>query len=353
MKKTFFSTLMAGLITLLPLCPTKAQLTTTVRVNKIWDRGTHAAFTSLLKWQGSYYCTFREGYSHIFDAQGNAEGHVVILRSADGDSWQQVADLGMAGYDLRDPKLSEMPDGRLMVTIGGSIYRNRELQGAHPMVSFSTDGQHFTTPQPIEIEAAARSERDWVWRVTWHQGVGYGVSYPSAGKNYIDLLCTTDGIHYRLVKRINLEGFPNETTLRFLSDGRMAMMVRRDQADQQGYWGISAPPYTEWDLQPMGFRIGGQDFIWLTDDLCIVGTRTYFTSHNKTALFRGSPKGDWEEIYVLPSDGDTSYPGLLLEGNELWVSYYSSTAQPGKCAVYLAKLPLNVILHSSAHPAAP
>jgi hypothetical protein len=35
MKKTFFSTLMAGLIALLPLYPTKAQLTTMVRVNKI------------------------------------------------------------------------------------------------------------------------------------------------------------------------------------------------------------------------------------------------------------------------------------------------------------------------------
>ena len=62
----------------------------------------------------------------------------------------------------------------------------------------------------------------------------------------------------------------------------------------------------------------------------------------KGCLFRGTPKGYWEEIYVLPSNGDTSYPGLLLEGNEVWVSYYSSTTQPGKCAIYLAKLPLSL-----------
>ena len=52
-----------------------------------------------------------------------------------------------------------------------------------------------------------------------------------------------------------------------------------------------------------------------------------------------TPDGRFEQIAVLPSGGDTSYPGFLVVGDELWVSYYSSHATP-KAAVYLARIPL-------------
>ena len=341
-KRRLFVLLLIGL--LLPVA-IMAQTKVTVTVDKIWDAGTHAAFTSLVKYKGAYYCTFREGYSHIFDERGEAEGQVRILKSTDGNTWQSVACFGVEGIDLRDPKLSEMPDERLMVTIGGSVYRGKKLVRATPMVSFSTDGQHFTTPQPIEIEEQARSAFDWVWRVTWHKGVGYGVSYAGSQNPYINLLRTTDGIHYSLVKKIELDGFANETTLRFLPDDRMLMMVRRDQGDQQGYWAVSNAPYTDWEFQPMGFRLGGQDFVAIDEEHLIVGTRTYFNlPHAKTALYRGTIRGDWNEVYVLPSDGDTSYPGIIVEGDEVWVSYYSSTGIPNKAAIFLAKLPLSLFL---------
>ncbi|MBO6247802.1 MAG: hypothetical protein J6N54_03205, partial [Bacteroidales bacterium] len=56
----------------------------TYSVEKIWDKGTHAAFTSLVEFKGKYYITFREGYSHIFDQDGNAEGRIRILESKNG-----------------------------------------------------------------------------------------------------------------------------------------------------------------------------------------------------------------------------------------------------------------------------
>lgn len=55
-----------------------------------------------------------------------------------------------------------------------------------------------------------------------------------------------------------------------------------------------------------------------------------------------SRDGRFEQIAVLPSGGDTSYPGFLVVGNELWVSYYSSHATP-KAAVYLARIPLKTL----------
>ena len=85
-------------------------------VEKIWGDGfTHCAFTSLIKFNGRYYCAFREGASHIFDNEGKAEGKIRIISSRNGKSWKSVALVGKEGCDFRDPKLSVMPDGRILV----------------------------------------------------------------------------------------------------------------------------------------------------------------------------------------------------------------------------------------------
>ena len=58
-----------------------------------------------------------------------------------------------------------------------------------------------------------------------------------------------------------------------------------------------------------------------------------------TSLFKGPPlfeidpaAGKLRELVTLPSGGDTSYPGLVLRGDNLYVSYYSS--HEGKTSIY-------------------
>lgn len=323
----------------------------TIRVNRIWDSGKHCAFTSIIRFKDRYYVSFREAESHIFDDDGVARGSVRILASEDGETWRSVAHMTKSGYDLRDPKLSVTPDGRLMVTIGGSIYgADKKLEGRIPQVSFSTDGETFTEPAPIELDSKAKNGNDWLWRVDWMEGVGYGVVYSLLAENprkvergsVVTLVKTSDGIHYEDVTTIDLPDFPNETTVRFLPDKRMLMMVREDSGDLQGYWGVSDPPYTEWSFKKMGLQLGGPDFIVLEDQTIIAGTRSYFLpGSNKTLLLKGSPEGGFKEICFLPSGGDTSYPGLIVVGDELWVSYYSSH-ETDKASVYLAKMPLSM-----------
>lgn len=315
-------------------------------VNKIWDNGKHCAFTSLIKYKGLYICSFREGETHIFDSRGNAEGKVRILVSTDGDAWEALDLTGKTGIDLRDPKLSVMPDGRLMVTTGGSIYRNRKLTGIEPQVMFSNDGRNYTAPQPIQLPEEVGSH-PWLWRVTWHEGTGYGIVYAKNDTplSKLYLVKTDDGIHYSLVKTIEMDGFPNESTVRFLPDGRMAIMVRRDAGDCLGYWGTSHAPYTEWEWKKMEFRVGGPDFIVLDDGTVIAGSRNhYIPSSPQTTLYTGNSEGKFKETLVLPSGGDTSYPGIIKVGDELWVSYYS-THETGNASVYLAKIPLALLKH--------
>lgn len=317
-----------------------------VAVKLIWDKD-YSAFPSLEKFGNAYFVSFREGETHIFDSQGEASGKARILRSEDGETWTSVALLAKEGFDLRDPHLSVTPDGRLMVLMGGSIYRDKKLTGKIPHVSFSKDGKTFSDPEPVVYEDNPSATTEWFWRLTWHGDTGYTVSY---GSGKLLLLETKDGLHYRKITTLAIDGSPNETTVRFLPDGRMLLLARREGSDQSGCWGVSKPPYTDWNFKLTGFRIGGPDFLVLDEDTVLAGGRAYLEKANRTRIWKGDLDGKFEVRYTLPSGGDCSYPGLLRVGEELWVVYYSShelkTPEGGKRAgIYFARIPLSRLLN--------
>jgi len=314
-----------------------------IMVERIWDRG-YSAFPSIVRYQDAMYVSFREGVSHIFDEKGIAAGKTRILRSTDGEHWESVALLEKEGYDLRDPKLSVTADGRLMVIQGGSVYVDKQLVKRIPQVSFSADGCSFSAPQPVDYPGSGPFA--WFWRVTWHEEVGYTVNYGEADEHKLELLKTTDGLHYEKITDIALDGFPNETTVRFLPDGRMVLLIRRDMEDRMAHLGVSVPPYTNWQIKPLPFQIGGPEMTVLPDGALLIGGRAYFKNgETKTCLWMGNAEGDFEVWKILPSGGDNSYPGFLIEDGELKVVYYSShelTRPDGRprAGIYLARIPL-------------
>ncbi|MCQ2346686.1 MAG: glycoside hydrolase [Paludibacteraceae bacterium] len=325
---------LTALITL--ICKYRPQ-PNAIQVQRIWE-GDYCAFTSLVKYNDKYYCAFREAPQHHVTEDGKG-GIARIIVSGDGKQWESLAAFEMDGVDLRDPKLSQMPDGRLMILMDGSVYDNRKLVNMYPQVSFSEDGITFSDLQPAILDSAICHDYEWIWRVTWHEGVGYGVIY---GSQYT-LVKTTDGIHYQLVTALNIDNAPGETTLRFLSDGTMLLMARCEGQNKHGVWGKSLPPYTDWEYTEMNIPLGGPDFLVVDDSLTILGTRSLYASE-KTMMLKGTLDGNFEEICILPSGGDdNSYPGMLIEGNELWVTYYSRH-ELDKAAIYLAKLPLSDFL---------
>jgi len=147
---------------------------TDIKVSRIYSDENYNAFTSLIKFKDRFYCAFRSGEKHVY----GKDGIIKILTSKDGSAWKEIGVIGLKGFDLRDPKLSITPDGRIMVTMGGSIYKGKELLGGIPHVAFSnTDGAQFSYPRPINLEAGLKGEFDWLWSLTWFQGTGYGGLY--------------------------------------------------------------------------------------------------------------------------------------------------------------------------------
>lgn len=320
--------LLSFVVALAAAKPAAGETAEIVSLKKIWDQGFHNAFTDLLRFRNQWYCTFREAEAHV-----KGDGRLRVLTSADGEAWHSAALLAEAGVDLRDPKLSITADGRLMILAGGSVYEQGTYRGRQPRVVFSKDGLHWTPPHPI------LSEGDWLWRITWHEGRGYGVSYLGAGGGQRAgfLYSSTDGIHYERIAELKVPGVA-EVTLRFLPDGEMMALARRETDTRHGWIGTSKPPYTEWKWHETNHRFGGPNFILLPDGSLWAAGREHSAIGPKTVLARMG-RATYQPVLTLPSGGDTSYPGLVWHDNLLWTSYYSS--HEGKASIYLAKIRLS------------
>jgi hypothetical protein len=305
-----------------------APATTVVGVARIWDGGAHNAFTDLIRWRDRWYCALREGDDHV-----GGDGRIRVLVSTDGETWTPAALVGEAGIDLRDPKLSITPDDRLMIVAGGSVYGGKRNLGRQPRVMFSADGKTWSAPQRV------LEEGDWLWRVTWHDGRAYGVSYkalPGPSSEWaLTLVSSTDGRAFERVTTLSVPGRPNETTLRFMPDGEMVALVRREAGDRLAWVGRSRAPYTTWTWRETTHQVGGPNFIRLPDGTLWASGRSY-PGGPKTVVARMTLDGGYEPVLTLPSGGDTSYAGMVWHADLLWVSYYAS--HEGKTAIYLARL---------------
>ncbi len=303
-------------------------------VQKIWDRAPHNAFTDLIHFKGSFFCAFREGEQHA----GGEDGTVRILQSVDGLTWKSAVTLSKKGIDLRDPKFSIMPDGRLMLSLGGSRFNGEEYLGRSPHVAFSTDGIYWSDIQDVHMP------HEWIWHVTWHKEVGYGVSYRYSDQQDNEqpwistLFQTQNGLHYSKITEFAIPDYPSEVTLRFQPDGTMIALARR----YGGAWvGHAKPPYHDWQWAETEYRLGGPDFLILPNGDMWAAARvvTGQGEEAKTETVLGKMTlTSFTPVLVFPSGGDTSYPGMVYYNGILFVSYYSS--HEGKSAIYLARVQL-------------
>ena len=309
----------------------KAEL---ISVQKIADEAPHSAFTDLIYWRDQFICAFREGRAHA-----STDGKIAVLASPDGKKWSRTATLTLPDLDLRDASLSVTPDDRLML-LGGVSPRKEDHVSAPTgsFVAFSSDGREWTKPEVI-VEPGR-----WLWRVTWHDGKAYGVSY-AAPKDHpmASLMVSDDGVKFTpLVAKLFGEGYPTEAVIRFAADGTAYCLQRRDgkPAVNSAYLGTSQSPYEQWKWTDLHEFFGGPNLLQLPTGEWIAAGRI---------IREGKPTTDVALLDVeqsklipllsLPSGGDTSYPGLVYRDGVLWVSYYSS--HEGKTSIYLAQVRLS------------
>lgn len=308
-----------------------------IDVRRLTDLKSYCAFTDLTRHDGSWYCVFREGDSHV----PGRDGTIRILTSSDGNDWSTAAEIAEPGIDLRDPKIVPTPDGRLMVLMGGSVYdgangdAKRNFVSARGRVSYSKDGRTWSAPQPITIE------NEWLWRVTWQDTTGYGVSYRNRGESgsALTLWKSPDGLSYEHIAQLLPGGddWPNETTLRFDTDGSLLALARRERGSRTAWLGRSRPPFTAWEWKDTGRMIQGPNFIRAAQAWWYAGRDQPPGDSTVRTVVGRLDNGHARPLLTLPSGGDTSYPGLVEAApGELWISYYSS--HEGTAGIYLARV---------------
>ena len=307
--------------------PLRAEEAKLIEVKKIWDSAPHNAFTDLTRFKNRWYCVFREGKGHV-----SPDGALRVLQSEDGKTWTSAALITSENGDLRDAKITVTPDGKLMLAGASALHQPSDIKH-QSLVWFSDDGQKWS-------EAVKVGDPNfWLWRITWHQGNAYGIGYATAGKQMARLYKSEDGRNFEtLVDNLFDVGYPNETSIVFLEDNTALCLLRRDGKPNSALLGKASPPYTSWNWQELGLRVGGPHMLLLPDGRLIAVGRDY-TAGATTRLWLVDPdKPALKEMIKFPSGGDTSYPGPVWHDGLLWVSYYSS--HEGKTSIYLAKVQL-------------
>ncbi len=304
-------------------------------VQRIWDHSDYNAFTDLIRYQGRWLCALREGQAHAGD-----NGVIRIIESDNGDHWRSAALIELPNLDLRDPKLTQMPDGRLQLNTFAVDAVGKTIP-AYSQTYFSNNGRDWQGP--YQIGDAGR----WIWRTCWHQGQGYGFGYGGNPDRVIRLYQTADGQHYLAhPAQLDIPNGPSEFAFAFEDDGTCLCLLRRDNlhtfGNDNGLFGISRPPYTDWQWLDCGHRIGGPAMIQLPDGRLVAAVRKYeFNAQNQFVrewleiCWVDRHSGRLDTIETLPSGYDCSYAGMVWHEDQLWISYYSSHEE--KPCIYLAR----------------
>jgi hypothetical protein len=259
---------------------------------------------------------FREGSKPV-----SPDGSLRMITSKDGEVWKSHALITDPTDDLRDPKLTLMPDGRFLLN-GAGMQADKPIR-YHSMSWISSDkGRTWDDGRRIGDPGF------WLWRAQWHDGVAYSMGYETYGdrsKRTLRLYKSADGRKFSSwVKKVNVPNGVGEDRMLFLKDGSAICLLRHETGTKKGLLGKSKPPFKDWSWKELNLRIGGPNMIQLPDGRILAATRLYAPRARTSLSWVDPDAGTLTECLELPSGGDTSYPGMVLHDGVLWISYYSS-----------------------------
>ena len=295
----------------------------------VWDNAPHNAFTSLMTYNNEMYLAFREGRTHV-DRNGGDCGIIRVLKSGDGEVWHSFGEIRMDGYDLRDPQLTLSSEGELLVNFAAATYRGGRPRSYRSCISKLMEGR-FEKPYVL----SAPLTHHWIWRIHWHDGKAYGFNYI----NSFDLLSSDNGESFSLERKFTLSGKPTETDFLMNGDHIIAVAKREHETGLIGKGKLQDGDikWEETDIQfaaPMLFQVN--------PEMTLMLATVYTTPQKREPRLYKVNGTTLQHVGTFPANADCGYMGATVYKDQLFVSYYSTVRQ-GKTAIYVAKIPLNVI----------
>lgn len=306
---------------------------------RISSHASHSAFTDLIAFNNAFYCVYRQATNHM-----SGDGRIEITRL---DSQLRITGrnrLTLNGTDLRDPKLSIGPNNTLYL-VAYAKTTSGEMPRRISMVSwFSSDGHSWSSPHRFGDQGW------WMWKHQWYQGEAYSLAYKRAAQR-LDLYQghPRKTMNRRVTGILSLSkhglGYPNETDFHIDKQGVIRALCRRDADNFSAQLGLSMPPYRYWRWFDLGIYIGGPVMKPLQGNDYLVAGRTWTGKKMLNRVWKLTFEQNQPVLTTicdLPSQGDNSYPGMVIGKDNVVISYYSSHID-NEARVYIANLPRDTI----------
>ncbi len=326
-------------------------------VRRIYHDARHNAFPSLVRHGGELFVAFRAASSHAA-----ADGRIVILRSRDGQTWEEAGVLCREGMDLRDPRLLS-GDGRLHIYTG-ALRSRMNLRDPEELFCFlyvSRDGRDWH-----EAEFSGISPDMWLWGVARRgaafAGAEYGIPGGDVKKETANLLLGSDGMNWTQIAPFPIPS--SEVGIDANGRGEIFALCRNDLPPflssllvipdpEAGFAGVEEYPMPRAVHGPMVSCYG---------DGCIIAGRCWRKPPGDTVdpnaggtdkflgvLYFDRGSGEFTELGELPGGGDCAYNALVhCGGNRAFMVYYSSHErecddEQGQSSIYWAELEFSAI----------
>ena len=321
------------------LRPNQAQVNPEI-VAQTWDvvkDDAHNSNTDMIEWGDAYYLAYVSSPFHF----GNDESVMHVTRTYDqGQTWEEVATFNPPGEDIRDPKLAVIEDQLFLYALKNTDFLAEPYLTVYAV---SEDGETWSDFEDIP------GLDGWLfWRPITQDGKTFYNSAYWYEHGKAVLLKSTDGVNWEIVATISQGERNDETEIEFLPDGRMIATARMEYgAATDGIFGdtqgatliaVAEPPYDAWTelLQSKVTRLDGPYLFTYNDRVYAVGRYQPDLGHSgpltaqgsalsrkRTALFEVREDG-LAYLTDLPSSGDTSYVGLVVDGDAAYLTYYTS-----------------------------
>ena len=306
-----------------------------------WDvvsDGHHNAFSDMVYWNDNFYLVYRSAETHI-----DLDSKLVLIKSDDAETWEEVEEFRFKDADIRDAKF-------LVLNNTLFIYALKNVDPlAEPHTSlytFSYDGEKWADWEDMY-------PKDHVcWRPKIINNIVYVATVSEDHKKSI-LLKSVDGMNWEEVGTIYKGEIHGEPAISLLPDGRMICVARMEgssiipltgDSSACTLIGIATPPYNDWDFEKdYTTKLDGPVLFYNENDRKTYAIGRYEPDFKGPITQTGSQFSckrtsiflleEDELVYLsdLPSGGDTSYPGVVIYEEFLYICYYTSDTFRDPC----------------------
>ncbi|MGE8377405.1 MAG: hypothetical protein ACN6PN_03615, partial [Sphingobacterium sp.] len=241
------------------------------------------------------------------------------------------------GTDFRDPKLLLINDTLSLKCYGNRWDKNKKIR-YNFLFNIGKRTDNIKLSKKVEVNY-------WPWSFSYSKvdNAWYSLAYNTPEKIFSLVNTKNFGSFNESCNLSNIQYSPSEGRLLF-TENLMYYLVRRDGSTILGTAPISNKCSINWTELPLQYLGGPAISLYKNRYLLIAGRDNYtgdlYSSENKTSIFvYDIQKKNLKRICILPSEGDTGYPGIVITDNLMYMSYYSSADRKG--IIKTAKIRLN------------